>query len=336
MRAWRYIAIVALGVAGSVLALGLGDDRGVWAYRKHVIVVQSHLSDLKTHLLNYRRVHGRFPSNDEGLAALDNFPARFSLPYPGPQNDIFRWPYFFWESSQRNLKEYHQRSGHVPRTAREWNDVSRIYCVEDTPSLFPQTTYVVTDGDNLMPVSTTAIFTPWMVPYLYENRQGLSEEKFRDSPVAADRWGHYSIKVDDGIYVYSIGGQIYSQGLHDAWWNHHGPRMVGVGIVSAALILLLVMVARRKMGVIAGIVAFIGSVGAGAGATVLGQATCYEASAAFSGMRQPAMIDRQRELLAMYRKNGVLGEAAYRTAVEALENGPATTRPASAATQPRE
>ncbi|MCE5277428.1 MAG: hypothetical protein LLG03_05305 [Planctomycetaceae bacterium] len=193
-------------------------------------------------------------------------------------------------------------------------------------------TLAVTDNDNLIPLGRGGAFSPWMTPHVYENRHGLNSEKFRDSPASGDWWGHYSIKVDKDIYVYSIGGELYSQRLHWAWWTYHGPRIAGAAMLIAAIAILIVRVKRGAAKMVLGMVALTASVGAGTAVTFVGHVLCYAMMPAFS-RRDPEMIDRQRALLTTYRQRGVLGEAAYKTALEALENGPATTRPAGAASQ---
>ena len=72
------VLIVALGGIGAWLVAGYGrDDRGQWWLRSHLEIVQDQLADLKDHLQAYREAHGRYPTNDEGLATLDNFESRF-------------------------------------------------------------------------------------------------------------------------------------------------------------------------------------------------------------------------------------------------------------------
>jgi len=62
-------------------------------------------------------------------------------------------------------------------------------------------------SDNRTPKSSAVgPLSRWEVPYVYENRRGIDPEKFADSPVEKEHAERYSLKVDNGIYVYSSGG----------------------------------------------------------------------------------------------------------------------------------
>lgn len=49
------------------------------------------------------------------------------------------------------------------------------------------------------------ILSPWYVPFIYENRRGQNENMFSESPVNNDHGENYSVRVDEGIFVYSSG-----------------------------------------------------------------------------------------------------------------------------------
>jgi hypothetical protein len=54
-------------------------------------------------------------------------------------------------------------------------------------------------------ISEAGLLSGWSVPFIYENRRGLDEKLFEDSPATLDTDRVYSIEVDKDIYVYSVG-----------------------------------------------------------------------------------------------------------------------------------
>ncbi|MCL5102783.1 MAG: hypothetical protein M1133_01540 [Armatimonadetes bacterium] len=69
----------------------------------------------------------------------------------------------------------------------------------------------------LLPVRVTpsGVLSPWGEPYIYENRQALKESIFVDSGATLDKARAYSVRVDRGIYIWSVAAQ-----QHDAEYRH--------------------------------------------------------------------------------------------------------------------
>lgn len=58
------------------------------------------------------------------------------------------------------------------------------------------------------PSKKTEGWDAWGIPYIYENRAGLDKKIFKDSPVKYDTRHRYSVKVDEDVYFYSVGGVV--------------------------------------------------------------------------------------------------------------------------------
>lgn len=56
-------------------------------------------------------------------------------------------------------------------------------------------------------VDSSGIITPFGEPFIYENRSGFDPTKFSDSSANFDRRGVYSIKVDNNVFVWSVGSK---------------------------------------------------------------------------------------------------------------------------------
>lgn len=358
MRKAAYVVtIVVASALGTYLVTGYGqDDRGRWRarwVRSHLVVIQNQLAGLKSHLLKYKDAHGRYPTNDEGLAALDNFEARFETylyrrlhesPGEMPRPPRRRYPELGGRSREV-LQAYRSMRSDDPQEARQ--RLLDVLGFSDEPldeeqlrarKLEPvKAVLVIGDGDNIFVLGPTGALSPWLVPYVYENRNGLSQAKFEGSPADSDKKGRYSVRVDDGVYVSSVGGQLYAERLDRMWWKDNGPRFVGAGLLLVAVVFLVMMIRTSKKAAIAGAVAMLLSGVAGFGLTILFGLTvlyivCY-GSPGFFSYRDPKMIARQKELLVKYHSRGVLGDQAYKRALSALERSP-TIRPTTAPKSP--
>lgn len=76
----------------------------------------------------------------------------------------------------------------------------------------------------------------WGDPIIYENRRGLSPKKFDWSGVNNDPYNIYSFRVDNGIYLWSIGARDASQ-REDAKMRSQGIIMIAALVISAVLLI---------------------------------------------------------------------------------------------------
>ncbi len=84
-------------------------------------------------------------------------------------------------------------------------------------------------------VSTIGILTPFGEPFIYENRTGFDPTKFSDSGANFDRRGVYSVRVDENIYVWSVGSQRAFQAA--ANWKRLRAAIVALTIIISASLL---------------------------------------------------------------------------------------------------
>lgn len=340
------IVIAATAGTGAFLATGYGqDNRSESWVRSHLAVIQDQLSSLAKHLRQHRDSHGQYPTNDQGLAALDNFESRFMVTFHRPADGLladglgadapWRFERFWWETSREAITEYRGREGHPPRNAEEFSQTRLGLNFEsnrsdDSPGV-PIEIAIGADN-NVFVLDHAGVLSPWRLPYVYENRKGLDARLFDGSPADSDHKRLYSTQVDDGVFIYSVGGQIFAQRLDQMWWERNTPRMIGGGLLLAAFVLTALLLRSSKKAAGAGLIVLIASGAAGAGMHLASHTTCYVMSPLFH-RRDAAMVDKQRQLLDKYHQSGVLGDEAYRKALAAIQQGPAT-QPAGSTTRP--
>jgi len=302
--------------------------------------MRSQLGELGRLLREYKDVHGRYPTNDEGLAVLDNFGARFELTfYHDPDNppDRLRYRVPYWlHHSEHMIDGYRGEYGRAPQSVEDlkqswaWQALNQHDEYNRDRRLEPVPMEVAFGGGgSLFFFSPAGVLSPWLVPYVYENRRGMDRGAFRSSRVERDKKGRYSIQVDEGVYVYSIGGQLHAERKDRARWAPHAYRLAGCGLVLISAVLVVVLIRRSKKLALVGGVAML--VSAGAMVTREMKAydmTCYLPStpAPFS-YRDSRVVARQRKLLDSFHKRGVIGDETYAKALSALERGPMTGEP---------
>ena len=325
--------ILLLCAAGGFLLLWpFEDDRSLYWYRSHLEIIDSQLQGLKELLQDYKSRHGRYPTNDEGLATLDNFESRFTLTYYIDSKSVrplessgftgVGTNRFWWQNSRESLLEYRNQHGKMPQNAEEFREthLSGFLFDEEEEDMLNVRRIKKEIGidrhGNVFLFDRSGILSPWLLPYNYENRVGSKPQAFEGSLADGNRWG-YSIQVDDGVFISSVGGYLYTGKLNELWWERYGPRFPG-GLLIAIGFTLAILGFRKKRSFrpLWAIVAVIA--GFFVGVHMIHRVTCYIMSNLFSH-RSPEMVAMQRDLLEKYRNNGVISEETYRRAVSAVE-----------------
>jgi len=327
---WALIILGAcLAYAGARYLGGNGStDFLLTRIQHHLRVIQSQLADLKQNLVEYRRAHGRYPTNNEGLAALDSFESRFKVVfhfYVGNHEDGLRG---FDESTdsfsllyaKSGIAYFRGMHGRAPGSAAEFRLLypEREATPWDGGKVVPvEFELAITPSNGVLILSPPGVLSPWLTPYVYENRNTLDPALFADSPANLDDKGRFSVNVDEGVYVYSVGAQLLAQRYDREWWRYHGPRLTGAGLLILAAGLLVALLCclpgrKAKLGAAAAVLV------AGGIGSIQVYATCYAMRSLFY-RRDAQMVAAQRELLEKYRSRGVIAEATFRTAVAALE-----------------
>lgn len=167
--------------------------------------------------------------------------------------------------------------------------------------------------------SKAGILDYWAMPYVYENRSEKNSSIFKDSPVNSDHLGSYSIKVDNDIYVYSVGAiRFYNE--------YNKIRIEKYSLIGLSLTLLIVFIvlyrkARKKeeikkenifitiIRVSLSTVAIIVAIAAG---MFFGNpVTCYVMSRFDKREYRPEMISMYNNIIEKYFKSGVIKEETY-------------------------
>lgn len=322
MRKTAYLVgiILAAGLGGYLVSGPISEGRGQSWVQWHLDVIQKQLSSLKHHLILYKQTHGRYPTNDEGLGVLDNFESRFPAdfaPDEAARKTINGNFYRQWsKEGQMLIDEYRFEFGSVPKNAEEFRS-DLLWMRHEPPTKTERATTPVevafAEGENVFLITPAGVMTPWMVPYVYENRQGMDAGKFAGSPVERDKKGRYSVQVDQGVFIYSVGAELLSRRLDRLWWEDNSPRFVGLGLLAVAAILVVAVNRCSRTAVVAGVAA--AAVGLAVFQTT--RVTCYVMSPLFR-YRDPEMVSRQRELLEQYHQRGVIADSTYEKALEGL------------------
>ncbi|MCX5682952.1 MAG: hypothetical protein NT049_04630 [Planctomycetota bacterium] len=335
------VLIFAFTSVGVFLAAGYGtDDRCEWWQRRHVEIIQGQLAEIKQHLLEYRKAHGRYPTNDEGLAVIDDFESRFKVWFKksvsmDPEQVLDYEPNSpggFWERTKQVLPLFRERQGHAPANAQEledfglWGSFSSPWGSRD-PGV--EVELGLSKDDSLLILSPQGILSPWLLPYVYENRNGFDAAAFKHSPVDRDPEQRYSVRVDDGVYVYSVGAMEYSERLGGPWNTRTIVQLFGLALIVGAVVLAFLAIRAAERRVLASfftLAAMVLSALLGLGYHSTFWSTCYMMSPFFS-RRNPEMVSQQKDLLEKYRAAGVINEETYRKSLAAVEPAKAQVPP---------
>ena len=251
-------------------------------YEIHLDTIKEHLDTVSKELKGYYAKNSRYPDNNEGLAVLTDFRKRLA-----------------------------ERDECLPPP---------IGIAKDD-SLRHQVAATLRGRDRELFAFDEGVLSPWFVPFVYENRRGLKRELFTDSPATEDSGQNYSIKVDDGIYVYSVGARIfykeYKHLLIEMWTAY-----IVVLIILLVFIFLFIKAKRftkqsllkRAIKMVAGAILILI-------ALLIGQemmVRCY-APSYFGTHRRPEMMAEYNALLDKYHQRGVINDVTYQKIKTALE-----------------
>lgn len=331
---YAILICVSSGLGGLFFGHGPGDDRALDSPRRHLEVIHGQLVGLKELLQDFRKAHGRYPTNDEGLPVLDNFDLRFRarmgptrLAGPGDSRDGWIGWGMFWLMDNKSHIHGLRRLHHIPseedmlgwaRFTRDWNGAQ---------SENPVVEVGIGKSDDLYILSPAGVVSPWLIPYVYENRRGCDAKAFADSPADKDTRRRYSVQVDEGVYVSCVGGESVAADYDRRWRNWICWKILGGSLMAGAFAPLVLLVRGSLRKTAAGVVGGFLLLFSGLSTGVFVQVTCYAMLPPFS-RRSPVMVSRRAELLEKHRAAGVINADTYEKTMAVLEHGPAT-RPAS-------
>lgn len=224
------------------------------------------------------------------------------------------------------LREYERAHGHYP---------------SNSEGLFPIAEMVwppgKSTGHSLMPIhiirldadGSPTLVSLWGEPLIYENRRGLPEGRFAGSMVDRERDREYSVRVDDGIYVWCLAAgkldQIYR---HRLWLR---PRIRALMIGGGILLILVYFVAiarsarrawreSRDDGIFRSILGGLGVCAAVYFFILMPMfaTTCYKMGI----MHRPNLPADYKALITRYRDQGVISDAAYHKLLDAANSNP--------------
>ncbi len=253
-----------------------------------------------------------------GIFGFDGRAGRILDPYPplrglDSSRQQMEWVAHF-------VREYRVTNGHYPS-----NDEGLIL-ITDTIRRARADEHRSTDGDTpkwpgFRPgqfdgISVTSL---WDEPFIYENRRGIPAAKFAGSMVDADKDREYSVRVDDGVYIWCLAAAKLDE-IHHSRLRKRTPiraSLIGLGslLVLAYLIPTVRSVDRSRRGFPA-YRELLGSLagGFGVGALVFiflsplfAHVSCYKMAI----MHPPRLREGYEELMTRYRDQGVISDEAY-------------------------
>lgn len=170
----------------------------------------------------------------------------------------------------------------------------------------------------------------WGEPFIYENRRGLPTRKFAGSMVDADKEREYSVRVDDGVYIWCLAAAELV-GIHHSRLAMRTPvraSLIGLGslLVLAYLVATVRSVDRSQRGFAAyrGVLrALAGGIGVGALVFIFlspmfAHVSCYKMAI----MHPPRLREDYEELMTKYRDQGVISNEAYEKLIRSVGTYP--------------
>ncbi|NLF29922.1 MAG: hypothetical protein GX591_03440 [Planctomycetes bacterium] len=313
-------------VVGIKGLLGLTEDTGNAIHRceNRAAVLQAQLKGIAERLGNYKTIHGRYPTNDEGLGALDPLPDRASVcvDYPPSLCSSLQWG----RRLPEDLRSCRNKAAGAGTAMMEEVQTSILFRATAFPASWSKPPFERLDvevdaGNELYLRARGGVLEPSLVPYGYENRNGCAANAFTGSPVDGDVNGDYSVRVDSGIYVYSLGAMANVRECQRVRLEH-ALAVVGWSLLFLPPFACFVYLVRRRAWV--GVVLLVTGTAVGAQMAPDERATCYIPAPLFR-YRPPELVDRQQELLQRYRDAGVITQATFDRLMDPTEYVPATT-----------
>lgn len=263
------LALIVFWIGFGYLSDWERKEIGIRRTKARLDITRHQLNHISKHLRDHYEETGRYPSNYQGLQAVDG------------------------------LAEF-------------WQGQVRLY-----------------DYRRFSTTQNVEISSLWGEPFIYENHRGIDAGAFADSGAMIDFKRAYSIKVDEGIYVWSVAAQ----------QNHH-EYLAGLRVVLAwaGLLVLLCVVLFGFY-----VVWTIRSVGSGytgwrrarrilwslCGGGAISLLVCLVAFPLASGgtcyawsltrRRTPELTRDYLSVMEKYHERGVISDNAYRKIVEAMK-----------------
>ncbi len=303
-----------LSIPGVLLTMAWFSNDSLGLSDRELRHSEGELVAIKDLLRDYRERHGRYPSNDEGLSSLDGFTFR------GTQSVRagFICSDFWGEYWNREPNDRRQAVAACLRDGMP--EQQAIRCVglfgeetKEPEAGLTRVDYVLSAKHDVFITSPVGILSPWLLPYMYENRTGSSAAQYAASPVNAGERDRFCIEIDSGVFLYSVGALVTDE-LHAPAAQKRGlMRVSGPALLILALVVWFLQFRRGwKNG--------LGTAGAFLALVVVCCIILLPSTVRYGPHtdmhpfigRSPAMVDRQKGLLASYRAKGVISEETYR------------------------
>lgn len=272
---------------------------------------QEQFTELAAYLKEYKQVNNEYPDNNMALSKLSFKGNRCFIYVEFKENEkgLFCISRPDVVSAEREIIEILQNRQKEVLPADPW-----LYDFGTKREGLEYEQYILTIDNSEVPfiLKDEQVVDWWyFLPYLYENRAGFSKTVFGDSFVNDDTHQQFSYRVDDGVYVYSIGAMHYAQELEQnnncmVLLNRYTNILMVMFILSIVglTVKMYLSSGRKKILLICTIIAY------GAASFVVG----HLGKEPLDFMRHhishltPAMVQQQKNMLNLYYDNKVINE----------------------------
>jgi hypothetical protein len=314
---WAFCICVTCVVAGITLPWSCWQlDRHTRQSNYRIGVVKREMAQVRSQIEAFKLKHGRYPTNDEGLSVLDDFAGRFRMPVPD----------YELTGHKMRLSEavFNFMMDHDDKLPSSTTDVNSVFQnmlrgrVPSTPIL-EYDVAATADYRWVCVFNAAGLLDAGGVPYVYENRSGMDKAMFAHS--LADTRGDkpWSIKVDRDIYVYSLAG--FS--IYEGYVTSRREVFLIVAVPVTLLIVFTILYRRARKRTADGsspsAIIFNGlALSVLIGLFCAPAISCYVPSLRW-GERGRASIQTRLDLLKKYHEKGVISDATFAKAKEAME-----------------
>lgn len=337
------LVIRTIGITGASLIIWsfFTSFHATWI-EDHIRIIRGQLQGLACTVRDFKATHGRYPTNDEGLGVLDDLGACAVFTNFFPSGDAAR---MYRMSLRIHYGRQARETLNLPtglasrdeqlRIAKEMAEEGAQITLDADPSAYYADDPLEVGPVAMVPLAVAInrnglvywlddgqVLSPWLQPYMYENRTMGPESRFKGSPVEGDWTRRFSVKVDKGVFIYSPSAEFMVRRQGGTWWHCRGPLVMGAAMVLVALLMGITLSLRHRQSApfITALKSVFLTLGGGVALAAVIMPSCYAMARPFS-YQDPAMVRRQVELLDQYRERGVISAETHARCMAAIERG---------------
>lgn len=298
---------------------------------KRLTVFHEQLEGLGVLLKEYKTEHKNYPTNNEGLVNLNQFDSLHQIFILIEYDDIYKNFGIRWRNDDNVLKQFinHQKSTWLLPKPKPDLFLGVLIKESNLSEYIQYTMGIRNDGIGYILGSIGPVDRWSLMPYLYENRNGLASSALEGSVINNDNQRNYSIIVDEGIYVYSIAAMSDAHQYNQLEKEIEKNKILSFIIIIPSSLLFIILFLKlfisdkkRTLKYVAILIAIdivlIVVITPGKYHPTM-EDYCFGRT---TYIRTPGLVNQQKEMLDLYRKNNVINQETYDKQIAALELTP--------------